>query len=75
VGLVPHPANLFFFILADRKVGSLEHYESNGDSMASNDRKNGKAYKKNPKVQKKTGKTIGGYSPNKLAIRAQKRGK
>ena len=43
--------------------------------MASNDRKNGKAYKKKPKIQKKTGKTIDGYSPSKLAIRAQKRGK
>jgi hypothetical protein len=43
--------------------------------MANNDRKNGKAYKKKPKVQKKTGKTIDGYSPAKLAIRAQKRGK
>ena len=43
--------------------------------MASNDRKNGKAYKKKPKVQKKTGKTIDGYSPTKLAIRAQKRSK
>jgi len=39
--------------------------------MATTDRKNGKAYKKKPKVQKKTGKTIGGYSPAKLAIRAQ----
>ncbi len=38
-----------------------------------NDRKNGKAWKKNPKVQKKTGKTVGGYSPAKLAIRAEKR--
>ena len=36
-------------------------------------RPNGKASKKRPKVQKKTGKTIGGYSPTKLAIRAQKR--
>ena len=43
--------------------------------MASNDRKNGKAYKKKPKVQKKTGKTIDGYTPNKLAIRAKKRGR
>jgi len=42
--------------------------------MASNDRKNGKAYKKKPKVQKKIGKTIDGYSPSKLAIRAQIRG-
>jgi hypothetical protein len=38
-------------------------------------RPNGKAYKKKPKVQRKTGKTIGGYSPTKLAIRAQKRAK
>jgi hypothetical protein len=43
--------------------------------MASNDRKNGKAWKKKPKVAKKTGKTIGGYSPAKLAIRAIKRKK
>jgi len=43
--------------------------------MANNDRKNGKASKKKPKVQKKTGKTIGGYSIAKLAIRAQKRSK
>jgi hypothetical protein len=34
----------------------------------SNERKNGKAWKKKPKVQKKTGKTIDGYSPAKLAI-------
>ena len=74
VGLLPHLATKNFFILRDRKVYSLEHYESNGDSMASNDRKNGKAYKKKPKVQKKTGKTIDGYSPAKLAIRAKKRG-
>jgi hypothetical protein len=38
-------------------------------------RPNGKASKKKPKVQRKTGKTIGGYSPTKLAIRAQKRAK
>jgi hypothetical protein len=37
------------------------------------ERKNGKAAKKKPKVQKKTGRTIGGYSLNKLAIRALKR--
>lgn len=42
--------------------------------MTNTNRKNGKAAKKNPKVQKKTGKTIGGYSPAKLAIRAKKRG-
>ena len=39
------------------------------------DRPNGKAWKKKPKVAKKTGKTIGGYSPAKLAIRAIKRKK
>jgi hypothetical protein len=38
-----------------------------------NDRANGKARKKNPKKQRKTGRTIGGYSPAKLAIRAKKR--
>ena len=43
--------------------------------MANNDRKNGKAWKKKPKVAKKTGRTIGGYSPAKLAIRAVKRKK
>jgi hypothetical protein len=37
------------------------------------DRANGKARKKNPKKQRKTGRTIGGYSPAKLAIRAKKR--
>ena len=40
-----------------------------------NERKNGKAWKKKPKVQKKTGRTIGGYSFSKLTIRAKKRGK
>jgi len=38
------------------------------------ERKNGKAAKKKPKTQKKTGRTIGGYSLKKLAIRALKRG-
>jgi len=42
--------------------------------MRNNDRKNGKAWKKKPKVQKKTGKTIKGYSHVKLVERAQKRG-
>ena len=37
------------------------------------DRANGKARKKNPKKQRKTGRTIGGSSPAKLAIRAKKR--
>jgi hypothetical protein len=37
------------------------------------DRANGKARKKNPKKPRKTGRTVGGYSPAKLAIRAKKR--
>ena len=36
-------------------------------------RKCGKAWKKNPRKQRKTGRTIGGYSPAKLNIREQKR--
>jgi len=49
--------------------------------MRNNDRKNGKAWKKKPKITVKTrevitgiSKTINGYSPSKLAIRAKKRG-
>jgi hypothetical protein len=41
--------------------------------MTNDGRKNGKARKKNPKTNRKTGKTIGGYSPAKLAARALKR--
>ena len=37
------------------------------------DRANGKAWKKKPKKNKSTGKTIDGYSPAKLAIRKAKR--
>lgn len=36
-------------------------------------RKCGKAWKKNPRKQRKTGRTIGGYSPGKLKIREQRR--
>ena len=36
-------------------------------------RKCGKAWKKNPRKQRKTGRTIDGYSPAKLKIREQKR--
>jgi hypothetical protein len=36
-------------------------------------RKCGKAWKKNPRKQRKTGRTIGGYSPAKLKIREYKR--
>lgn len=41
--------------------------------MRNNERKNGKAWKKKPKVQKKTGKTIDGYSIIKLTKRAERR--
>ena len=44
-----------------------------GATMRNPDRKNGKAWKKAPKVNRKTGKTVGGYSPAKLAERASKR--
>ena len=37
------------------------------------DRANGKARKKSPKTPRKTGRTIGGYSPAKLEIRKKKR--
>lgn len=37
------------------------------------DRPNGKAWKKKPKKNKSTGKTRGGYSHAKLAIRKSKR--
>jgi hypothetical protein len=43
--------------------------------MANEGRKNGKARKKNPKKPRKTGRTIGGYSPSKLEIRNRKRNK
>ena len=41
--------------------------------MANEGRKNGKARKKNPKTPRKTGRTVGGYSPAKLEIRKKKR--
>ena len=37
------------------------------------DRPNGKAWKKNPRKPRKTGRTIGGYSPAKLRYRELKR--
>jgi len=37
------------------------------------DRPNGKAWKKNPKKPRKTGRTIGGYTPAKLELRKLKR--
>ena len=36
-------------------------------------RKCGKAFKKRPRKQRKTGRTVGGYSPAKLKIRELKR--
>lgn len=38
-----------------------------------NDRPNGKARKQKFRKQRKTGRTVGGYSPAKLAERAKKR--
>ena len=37
------------------------------------DRKNGKAWKKRPKKNRSRGKTVGGYSKAKLALRQSKR--
>ena len=37
------------------------------------DRANGKARKQKPRKQRKTGRTVGGYSPAKLEIRKKKR--
>ena len=36
-------------------------------------RPNGKAFKSNPKKQRKTGRTIDGYKPEKLELRRIKR--
>jgi hypothetical protein len=47
-----------------------------GSGVTNSARKNGKAWKKNPldPNRKTSGKTSGGYTPAKLAIRAAKRG-
>ena len=49
---------------------------SSGGGTTNSSRKNGKAWKKNPldPNRKTSGKTSGGYTPAKLAIRATKRG-
>jgi hypothetical protein len=48
--------------------------KNNKSSGNRNDnRKCGKAYKQRPRKQRKTGRTIGGYSPAKLKIREHKR--
>ena len=44
-----------------------------GKGDRNDNRANGKANKKHPKTNRKTGKTIGGYSPAKLKIRDEKR--
>jgi len=41
--------------------------------MSGANRPNGKAFKKKPKENKSTGRTIDGYTPEKLAQRAHKR--
>ena len=47
--------------------------KSKSGGSRNDNRKCGKAWKKNPRKQRKTGRTIGGYSPAKLKIREQKR--
>ena len=41
--------------------------------ITNDNRKCGKGWKKKPRKQRKTGRTIGGYSPAKLKIREQRR--
>jgi len=41
--------------------------------ITNQDRKCGKAWKKRPRKPRKTGRTIGGYKPEKIEIRKQKR--
>ena len=41
--------------------------------IRNNDRKCGKAWKKNPRKQRKTGRTINGYKPKKIVLRELKR--
>jgi hypothetical protein len=54
-------------------MGKSKHRPGSGSSNS--DRKSGKAFKQNPKQSDhgKTGRTVDGYSPSKLAIRAEKR--
>jgi hypothetical protein len=47
--------------------------KSKNKGERNDDRPNGKATKKHPKTNRKTGRTIGGYSPAKLKIRAATR--
>ena len=45
----------------------------NSKGNLNDNRKCGKAFKQRPRKQRKTGRTIGGYSPAKLKIREHKR--
>ena len=47
--------------------------KSKNKGERNDNRTNGKATKKHPKTNRKTGRTIGGYSPAKLKIRAATR--
>jgi hypothetical protein len=47
--------------------------KSKSGGSRNDNRKCGKAFKQRPRKQRKTGRTIGGYSPAKLKIREQKR--
>ena len=49
----------------------MKHNKSSGNR--NDNRKCGKAWKQNPRKQRKTGRTIGGYSPAKIKIREYKR--
>lgn len=44
-----------------------------GKGERNDNRPNGKAAKKHPKTNRKTGRTVGGYSPAKLKIRTATR--
>ncbi len=46
---------------------------SKSGGTRNDNRKCGKAWKKKPRKQRKTGRTIGGYLPEKLKIREYKR--
>ena len=47
--------------------------KSKSGGSRNDNRKCGKAFKQRPRQQRKTGRTIGGYSPAKLKIREIKR--
>ena len=49
--------------------------KSKNKGERNDNRPNGKATKKHPKTNRKTKRTIGGYSPAKLKIRAATRSK